>query len=58
MPASMERFNGLVTVFDKNLGNYNTLKPVGLARIVTIMMLAGGLTALFGAVLLINRRRI
>jgi hypothetical protein len=49
MPASMERFNGLVTVFDKNLGNYNTLKPVGLARIVTIMMLAGGLTALFGA---------
>ncbi len=57
MPASMERFNALVTVFDKNLGNYNTLKPVGLARIVTIMMLAGGLTALFGAVLLFARRR-
>jgi hypothetical protein len=58
MPASMERFNALVTVFDRNLGNYNTLKPVGLARIVKIMMLGGGLTALFGAVLLINKRRI
>jgi hypothetical protein len=29
MPASMERFNALVKVFDKNLSNYNTLKPVG-----------------------------
>ena len=57
MPASMERFNGLVKIFDKNLGNYNTLKPVGLARIVLIMMLAGGLTALLGAILLTTRRR-
>lgn len=57
MPASMERFNGLVNVFDKNLSNYNTLKPVGLARIVLIMMVAGGFTALFGAVLLYSRRR-
>jgi hypothetical protein len=57
MPASMERFNALVKVFDKNLGNYNTLKPVGLARTVTIMMLAGGLTALFGAVLVVARRK-
>jgi hypothetical protein len=57
MPASMERFNGLVTVFEKNLGNYNTLKPVGLARIVLILMIAGGLTALLGAALLIPRGR-
>jgi hypothetical protein len=57
MPASMERFNGLVKVFDKNLSNYNTLKPVGLARIVLIMMVAGGLTAVLGVVPLIARRR-
>lgn len=57
MPASMERFNGLVNVFDKNLSNYNTLKPVGLARIVLVMMVAGGFTAMFGAVLLYTRRR-
>ncbi len=57
MPASMERFNGLVKIFDNNLSNYNTLKPVGFARIILIMMLASGLTALLGAALVINRRR-
>jgi hypothetical protein len=58
MPASMGRFNGLVNVFDRNLGNYNTLKPVGLARIVLIMMVAGGLTAALGVLPLIARRRL
>jgi hypothetical protein len=58
MPASMGRFNGLVNVFDKNLGNYNTLKPVGLARIVLIMMIAGGLTAALGILPLAMRRRL
>ena len=58
MPASMGRFNGLVNVFEKNLGNYNTLKPVGLARIVLIMMVAGGLTAALGLLPLVVRRRL
>lgn len=49
MPASMERFNGLVKVFDKNLANYNTLKPVGLAKLILILMVAGGLVAGLGA---------
>jgi len=57
MPASMERFNGLVGVFDKNLSNYETLKPVGLARIVLIMMVAGGLAALLGAVSILTGRK-
>ena len=57
MPASMERFNGLVRVFDNNLGNYETLKPVGLARIVLIMMVAGGLAALLGAVSMVTGRK-
>jgi len=57
MPASMERFNGLVKVFDKNLGNYNTLKPVGLAKLILILMIAGGLVAGLGALSVLKGRR-
>jgi hypothetical protein len=57
MPASMERFNGLVKVFDKNLANYDTLKPVGLARLIFLMMLAGGLVAVLGAVAIVTGRK-
>ena len=57
MPASMERFNGLVKVFDKNLANYNTLKPVGLARLILILMVAGGLVAGLGALTVLKGRR-
>lgn len=57
MPASMERFNGLVKVFDRNLANYETLKPVGLARLITIMMFAGGLVLVLGALALVKGRR-
>ena len=58
MPASMQRFNGLVKVFDKNLANYNTLKPVGLARLILILMVAGGLVAGLGALTVLKGRRI
>lgn len=57
MPASMERFNGLVKVFDKNLANYNTLKPVGLANLILILMVAGGLVAALGALTVLKRRQ-
>jgi len=57
MPASMQRFNGLVKVFDKNLANYNTLKPVGLARLILILMVAGGLVAGLGALTVLKVRR-
>ncbi len=58
MPASMQRFNGLVKVFDKNLANYNTLKPVGLARLILVLMVAGGLVAGLGALTVLKGRRI
>lgn len=58
MPASMERFNGLVKVFDKNLANYNILKPVGLAKLISILMVVGGLVAGLGALGVLKRRRI
>lgn len=57
MPASMERFNGLVKVFDENLANYNTLKPVGLERLIQTLMLAGALVALLGGLTTLKRRR-
>ena len=57
MPASMERFNGLVKVFDTNLGNYETLKPVGLERLIVILMIAGGLVGTLGALTVVTGRR-
>ena len=57
MPASMERFNGLVKVFDENLANYNTLKPVGLANLILILMVIGGLVAGLGALTRLKSRR-
>lgn len=57
MPASMGRFNGLVKVFDDNLGNYETLKPVALAPLILMMMVAGGLVAAFGAVTVVAGRK-
>ena len=57
MPASMQRFNGLVKIFDKNLANYDTLKPVGLARLIWILMGAGGLITALGAITILRGRR-
>jgi hypothetical protein len=57
MPASMERFNGLVKVFDNNLSNYETLKPVGLERLIIILMIAGGLVCALGALTLVTSRK-
>lgn len=57
MPASMARFNGLVEVFDKNLGNYNTLKPVGLAKLIWTLMIAGGVVAALGFLATFKRRQ-
>lgn len=57
MPASLERFNGLVKVFDDNLSNYETLKPVGLARLIMILMVSGGLVAALGVVSVVTARR-
>ncbi len=58
MPASMERFNALVKVFDKNLTNYNTLKPVGLAKLIWTLMIAGGLVTTLGVIVSVKRRQI
>jgi hypothetical protein len=57
MPASLGRFDSLVKVFDANLGNYNTLKPAHLERLIVILMVAGALTAGIGTLTLVAKRR-
>jgi hypothetical protein len=41
LPASMERFQGLVRTFDANLDNYGTLKPVAFAPIIWTVVIGG-----------------
>ena len=49
MPMSLARFHALVATFDKNLSNYNTLKPVSFEPIVWLMIIGGSAVFLFGA---------
>ncbi len=48
MPASMERFQGLVRTFDTNLANYDTLKPVSFAPIIWTVIAAGAVLFVMG----------
>lgn len=57
MPSAMDRFNNLVKVFDKNLTNYNTLKPVGLAKLIWTLMIAGALVVVLGGITTFKRSR-
>ena len=43
LPASMERFQGLVGTFESNLDNYATLEPVSFAPIIWTVIVGGGL---------------
>lgn len=49
MSTTVPRFQSLVTAFDKNLGNYNTLKPVKFVPIINTLLVCGILTLLAGA---------
>jgi hypothetical protein len=53
LPTALPRFQSLVTAFDSNLGNYDTLKPVSFEPIIWTTMGLGLLTALGGAVVLL-----
>jgi hypothetical protein len=52
LPTAMPRFQSMVTAFDENLSNYNTLKPVTFEPIIWTLMGIALLTALVGAGLL------
>ncbi|MDF1595439.1 MAG: hypothetical protein P1T08_05000 [Acidimicrobiia bacterium] len=49
MDTTMGRFQGMVTAFDVNLDNYDTLKPVKFVPIIWTMILVGIGIVLFGA---------
>ncbi len=49
MDATMGRFQGMVTSFDSNLDNYETLKPVKFVPIIWTLIIAGIGMVLFGA---------
>lgn len=53
LPAAMPRFQTLVTAFDRNLGNYNTLEPVSFAPIIWTTMGLGLLAAIGGGIVLL-----
>ncbi|MDH3729823.1 MAG: hypothetical protein OES13_01670 [Acidimicrobiia bacterium] len=49
LPATMERFEGLTTVFADNLDNYDTIKPVSFAPIIWMVIIGGGVLFVLGA---------
>lgn len=56
MPDMLLRFQGLVTVFDQNLDNYDTIKSVSFVPIIWTMIGAGAVIFLAGALGLAGRR--
>jgi hypothetical protein len=54
LPAAMPRFQSLVTAFDSNLDNYNTLKPVEFVPIIWTMIVVGLLVGLGGTAVLLR----
>ena len=48
MPASMERFQGLVGTFEANLDNYDTMKSVSFAPIIWTVIVGGAVMLVMG----------
>jgi hypothetical protein len=57
LPDALGRFGGLVEVFDANLDNYETIKPVAFSPIIWTLFLGGLVTLVaFGVALFATRR--
>ena len=56
MPAAMERFTGMVTAFDEQLENYDTIKDTALTPVAWTITIGGLVMALFGLWALLARR--
>ena len=52
MPEALERFNGVVSTFDNNLDNYDTLKPVAFSPIIWSVVIGALVVLIFGAITL------
>ncbi len=58
MPDSMERFQGLVTTFEANLDNYETLKSVTFAPIIWTAIIGGAVVLVMGIWAAVAGRRV
>lgn len=56
MPDALERFNGMVTVFDSQLENYDTIKSTALTPVAWTVVVGGVLMAAFGLWALFARK--
>jgi uncharacterized membrane protein HdeD (DUF308 family) len=52
LPTNLEKFTGMVKVFDDNLDNYGTLKPVAFEPIIWTLIAVGGAVFLLGLIAL------
>lgn len=57
MPASMERFQGLVDTFEASLDDYDTMKSVTFAPIIWTVIVGGAVMLVMGIWAFIARRR-
>jgi uncharacterized membrane protein HdeD (DUF308 family) len=57
MPASMQRFQGLVGTFQDNLQDYDTMKSVTFEPIIWTVIIGGGVMLIMGIVALVAGRR-
>jgi len=57
LPTTLERFDGLTTIFANNLDNYDTLKPVSFAPIIWMVIIGGAVLFILGAWRTIDDRR-
>lgn len=57
LPDTFDRFDGMVTAFDANLENYDTMHPVAFSPIIWMLVIGGVVVlALSGSALALNRR--
>lgn len=57
LPDTMERFEGMVTAFDDNLENYDTMHPVAFAPIIWMLVIGGAVVLVLGGTALVVNRR-
>jgi len=57
LPASMERFQGLVGTFEANLDNYRTMEPVSFAPIIWTVIVGGAVMFVMGLWALVTTER-
>lgn len=58
LPAALERFDGLVSTFENNLDNYDTIKPVAFSPIIWTLLIGGVLTVLAAGLAWRSSRRV